>query len=149
MLMLTHSTCHLLSKPSAFCALDRRISLQSTPCNEPHTEYSHKPSPQVYHPETHVDTALLMIRSYAADTSILVPMFVRLEQVFEQMQAASIRPETALYAAVIDLLWMSGIVGAQQRAQQLFQLACRQSVRGMEAAQAATQEANSQLEVTH
>ena len=70
------------------------------------------------------------------------------EQVFEQMQAASIRPETALYAAVIDLLWMSGIVGAQQRAQQLFQLACRQSVRGMEASQAAAEGDNSQLEVT-
>lgn len=69
-------------------------------------------------------------------------------QAFEQMQAASIRPETMLYAAVIDLLWMSGIVGAQQRAQQLFQLACRQSVRGMDAAQAAAQQDSSQLEVT-
>ncbi|KAL3130099.1 hypothetical protein ABBQ38_008415 [Trebouxia sp. C0009 RCD-2024] len=82
------------------------------------------------------------------DTPISVPMIVRLEQVFEQMQAASIRPETVLYAAVIDLLWMSGIVGAQQRAQQLFQLACRQSVRGMEVSQAAAQEADSQLEVS-
>lgn len=67
-------------------------------------------------------------------------------QVFEQMQAASIRPETVCYAAIVDLLWMSGIVGAQQRAQQLFQLACRQSVRGMQAAQGA-QEEGSQLEV--
>ena len=67
-------------------------------------------------------------------------------QVFEQMQAASIRPETVCYAAIIDLLWMSGIVGAQQRAQQLFQLACRQSVRGMQAAQE-EQEEGSQLGV--
>ena len=67
-------------------------------------------------------------------------------QVFEQMQAASIRPETMCYAAIIDLLWMSGIVGAQQRAQQLFQLACRQLVRGMQAAQE-EQEVGSQLEV--
>ena len=67
-------------------------------------------------------------------------------QVFEQMQAANLRPETACYAAMIDLLWMSGIVGAQQRAQQLFQLACRQSVRGMQAAQ--EQQEGSQLEVT-
>ena len=63
------------------------------------------------------------------------------------MQAASIRPDTMLYAAVIDLLWMSGILGAQHRAQQLFQLACRQSVRGMEAAQAAAQGDDDTLEV--
>lgn len=69
-------------------------------------------------------------------------------QVFEQMQAASVRPETVLYAAIIDLLWMSGIVGAQQRAQQLFQLACRQSVRGMQAAQE-EEEGGGQLQVTH
>lgn len=70
-------------------------------------------------------------------------------QALEQMQAASIRPDTAAYAAVIDLLWSSGIVGAQQRAQQLFQLACRQSVRGMEAVQhAAAQDDSDTLEVT-
>ena len=68
-------------------------------------------------------------------------------QVFEQMQAASIRPETVCYAATIDLLWMSGIVGAQQRAQQLFQLACRQLVKGMQAAQE-EQEEGSQLGVS-
>ena len=62
------------------------------------------------------------------------------------MQAASIRPETVCYTAIIDLLWMSGIVGAQQRAQQLFQLACRQSVKGMQAAQE-EEEDGSQLEV--
>ena len=69
-------------------------------------------------------------------------------QAHEQMQAASIRPDTALYAAVIDLLWMSGIVGAQQRAQQLFQLACRQSVKGVEATQAMWREDEGALEVT-
>ena len=69
-------------------------------------------------------------------------------QALEQMQAASIRPDTAAYAAVIDLLWCSGIVGAQQRAQQLFQLACRQSVRGMEAVQAAAEDDSDTLEVT-
>ena len=69
-------------------------------------------------------------------------------QALEQMQAASIRPDTAAYAAVIDLLWCSGIVGAQQRAQQLFHLACRQSVRGMEAVHAAAQDDSDTLEVT-
>ncbi len=69
-------------------------------------------------------------------------------QALEQMQAASTRPDTAAYAAVIDLLWCSGIVGAQQRAQQLFQLACRQSVRGMEAVQAAAEDDSDTLEVT-
>ena len=64
------------------------------------------------------------------------------------MQAASIRPDTVVYAAVIDLLWCCGIVGAQQRAQQLFQSACRQSVRGMEALQAAAQDDADTLEVT-
>ena len=64
------------------------------------------------------------------------------------MQAASVRPETVLYAAIIDLLWMSGIVGAQQRAQQLFQLASRQSVRGMQAVQE-EEEGGSQLQVNH
>ncbi|KAA6420971.1 MAG: hypothetical protein FRX49_09111 [Trebouxia sp. A1-2] len=68
-------------------------------------------------------------------------------QALEQMQAASIRPDTAAYGAVIDLLWCSGIVGAQQRAQQLFHLACRQSVRGMEAVHAAAQDDSDTLEV--
>ena len=64
----------------------------------------------------------------------------------EQMQAASIR--LLAYAAVIDLLWCSGIVGAQQRALQLFQLACRQYVRGMEAVHAAAQDDSDTLVVT-
>ena len=64
------------------------------------------------------------------------------------MQAASIRPDTATYAAVIDLLWCSGILGAQQRAQQLFQMACRQSVQGMEAAQAVAQDDEDTVKVS-
>jgi len=69
-------------------------------------------------------------------------------QALEQMQAASIWSDTAAYAAVIDLLWCSRIVAAHQRAQQLFQLACRQSVRGMEAVHAAAQDDSDTLEVT-
>ncbi len=69
-------------------------------------------------------------------------------QASEQMQAASIWSDTAAYAAVIDLLWCSRIVAAHQRAQQLFQLACRQSVRGMEAVHAAAQDDSDTLVVT-
>lgn len=65
------------------------------------------------------------------------------------MQAASIRPDTAAYGAVIDLLWCSGILGAQQRAQQLFQLACRQSITGMEAVREPAQDDSHTLEVTN
>lgn len=70
-------------------------------------------------------------------------------QALEQMQAASdkLRPDTAIYAAVIDLLWCTGIVGAQQRAVQLFKLACRQSIAGMEAAQTLSTEEEDCLKV--
>lgn len=70
-----------------------------------------------------------------------------LMQVLEQMQAASMQPDTIVYAAVIDLLWCSGIVGAQQRALQLFQLACRQNIAGMEAAQKASTDEEGCIEV--
>ena len=63
------------------------------------------------------------------------------------MQAASVRPDTMVYAAVIDLLWSTGIVGAQQRAMQLFHLACRQNISGMEASQAASSVEEDRLEV--
>ena len=69
-------------------------------------------------------------------------------QVFEQMQAASVRPDTTLYAAVIDLLWCCGIVGAQQRALQLFQLACRQSMDGIGASQTPSSDEEDVLEVS-
>ena len=81
-------------------------------------------------------------------TQHMIRLTVLQWQALEQMHAASIRPDTACYAAVIDLLWCSGIVGAQERAQQLFHLVCRQSVRNMEAVQAVVQGGDDTLEVT-